>query len=673
MSDLPVRKMVLYKHGVGFFQREGEVEGQQAELTFRQDAINDILKSLAVFDRSGGQVMGIHYQTPMDRDKRLEDSSIRLSDAASLLDMLRDLRGREVTLTLRENEVTGKVIGIDNLPSATGVTSKSSEAVVISFVEAKDSVLVSILESATKQVHVYPLADVRSVKILDQRAEHDLSYFLETSLSDEVRLNVTLQLSEGTHDLVLYYVAPSPTWRVSYRVVADSDDSGSGGTALIQAWGLFDNRLDEDLEDVHVTLVAGQPISFIYDLYTSFIPERKVVKDQPRVAPGPIQYQAQERARGPRLKAIDSGRLGEAAPASVTASGYFTAPDTGNYVMSRSESLRQSAQSAATGEEVGEFFQYEITTSVTVKRGESALVPIISTDVKYERELLYNRAKLPDHPVAALRFENSTNLTLEEGPVTLVEDDDYKGEAVIPFTRADNDVYLAYAVELGVKVTELLKTVATMAHLHFHEGNFIVQEYHTTTTTFTLENTTGRDLVITVEANKKLHHELVDTPDPDSETASEQRWKIPVSAHSTEEFTRSERRMNRRISEIRQMTYKQLQEFFEQNWLDKHAYESLSSILRGFEQIQQANEELTQVDPRREEIYKRQTQLRENLIAMGTQGEEGQFRSRLLHQLESSEDQLLELDTRQTELEQFINDTEAAVEEMIQAVSAAKG
>src|SRR6185503_12427633 len=80
MAQLAVREMVLYKHGVGFFVREGDVSGESTALTFRQEEINDVLKSLAVFDRGGGQILGIHYQTPMDKAARLASSSIRLSD-----------------------------------------------------------------------------------------------------------------------------------------------------------------------------------------------------------------------------------------------------------------------------------------------------------------------------------------------------------------------------------------------------------------------------------------------------------------------------------------------------------------------------------------------------------------------------------------------------------------
>src|SRR5258708_26347388 len=121
MSTLPVREMILYKHGVGFCVREGTVGGEDVELTFRQDEINDVLKSLAVFDRAGGQVLGIHYQTPMDKAARLANSSIRLSDNASIRDLLRDLRGRRASLTFETTPgtletVAGRVIGLDEPP-----------------------------------------------------------------------------------------------------------------------------------------------------------------------------------------------------------------------------------------------------------------------------------------------------------------------------------------------------------------------------------------------------------------------------------------------------------------------------------------------------------------------------------------------------------------------------
>ena len=206
MTQLPVRQIVLYKHGVGFFTREGKLSGNNLGLTFKHGDINDILKSLVVVDRAGGQIRGIHYQTPLNPEDRLANTSIHLRDDNSLPDLIRDLRGRQVTIRLggdnRSAEMaTGRIIGLtdNNQPEARSV---------------------SIL-TTNNSVRVLSLDSIKEIKINDELAEHDLTYFLDTIMSEEQRRTITVRMSEGDHDLVIHYVAPSPTWRVSYRVVAD--------------------------------------------------------------------------------------------------------------------------------------------------------------------------------------------------------------------------------------------------------------------------------------------------------------------------------------------------------------------------------------------------------------------------------------------------------------------
>ena len=63
-NNLPIRRLTLYKHGVGFVEREGQLAEGELQLVFRQSEVNDALKSLLVLDRQGGQVRGIHYETP---------------------------------------------------------------------------------------------------------------------------------------------------------------------------------------------------------------------------------------------------------------------------------------------------------------------------------------------------------------------------------------------------------------------------------------------------------------------------------------------------------------------------------------------------------------------------------------------------------------------------------
>ena len=281
MSHLPIKRMTLYKHGVGFFERRATLSTEKVELDFRVEEMNDILKSLTAIDWGGGQVLGIDYATPQSREERLAGCSIRLDDDRSLQDLLVGLRGRRVTLQLDQGETaTGMLLGVDEAPERQPLA----------------TALVSLLRDETEQVGVVTLARVQGVEILDERGARDLRFFLQTALSQEAFRSVTIRLTPGDHDLSVSYIAPAPTWRVSYRLVAEPEEAkegrGAAGKALLQGWGIFDNRLEEDLEGISLSLVAGMPISFIYDLYTPFTPERPVIEEEGRVAAGPVAFGA---------------------------------------------------------------------------------------------------------------------------------------------------------------------------------------------------------------------------------------------------------------------------------------------------------------------------------------------------------------------------------------------
>src|SRR5262245_42629082 len=120
MPDLPIRRMILYKHGVGYFERRGNISGAAQRLSFPREAMDDVLKSLVALDLGAGQVHGVDFETPEDRDAQIARGSIHLSDDRSLLDLLRDLRGRPVRLWLEEErEESRKGFGLGSGRRAT--------------------------------------------------------------------------------------------------------------------------------------------------------------------------------------------------------------------------------------------------------------------------------------------------------------------------------------------------------------------------------------------------------------------------------------------------------------------------------------------------------------------------------------------------------------------------
>ncbi len=63
-ADVPLRRVVLYRNGVGYFERSGPIDDERIEFRVRREQLGDFLSSLAVVARGGGGVRGVAFATP---------------------------------------------------------------------------------------------------------------------------------------------------------------------------------------------------------------------------------------------------------------------------------------------------------------------------------------------------------------------------------------------------------------------------------------------------------------------------------------------------------------------------------------------------------------------------------------------------------------------------------
>ena len=62
VGQLPIAQVVLFSSGVGYFQREGTVEGNtRVDLSFPVQDINDLLKSMVVRDLDGALALEVAH------------------------------------------------------------------------------------------------------------------------------------------------------------------------------------------------------------------------------------------------------------------------------------------------------------------------------------------------------------------------------------------------------------------------------------------------------------------------------------------------------------------------------------------------------------------------------------------------------------------------------------
>lgn len=669
MPELPIRRMIVYKHGVGYFERRGTLHGTALRLSFPREAMDDILKSLVALDLGAGHVLGIDFETPEDRATQVARGSIHLSDNHSLLDLLRDLRGRRVRLRLDEElREPRKGFGLGGrrpegsdtpdapppaIPEVPSEIRDGIEGFVIGIdIEDTEQLrypLIALYQSPQRRVRMVAIRDIKRLEILDDQAAEDLDYFLRAAQSEEDRRAATLRLSEGEHDLLVGYIAPAPAWRVSYRMLvetASNEQAPPTSTLLLQGWGLFDNQLDEDLDAVELTLVAGMPVSFRYRLYEPHTPERPLVADEERTVAAPIAF----------------GSLGLAADAAQEEMAPMMRPapqPAGRGGRLHAATAQRSTLAVSVGEERGSLFQYRVAHPISVARGQSAMVPIVAQQLTCRRELLYNSQKLPRNPVASLRMRNDTGLTLERGPVTVIAEGDYAGEAVLPFTLAGSDLILPYAVEMGVTIQEEQRSERRTDTIAVRENYLLIQEWEIQQTTYRISSTLNTPVDILIEQALLPNYTLTDTALPTEQAQGLARWSVHCTPGVETTFSIRQRHEISRREQIRGLGLKQLREFMRRRYLDEPTFQALETVLALYDQITTNEHRIAEIGGERKAIFEQQRQIQGILAPLGREGDEGALRARYVATLGDLEDRLTTL----TNEDQYLRDENRRLEE----------
>jgi signal transduction histidine kinase len=696
MSQLPIRKLTLYKQGIGYFERQGPVTGTTISLVVPRENINDTLKSLNIVDRSGGQILGVDYETPADKETVLNELSIKLNERSSMVDLLQSLRGSHVTLRLEaEQNVTGRLIGVE-----TSLAPSVHTATVL----LQD-------DNLPGDIRVYPIGKLQGISLQDERAVTDVSFFLDVSQTEQTRATITIRLLEGNHDLEIGYLAPSPTWRVSYQLVSDSLNQ-----ARLIGWGIFDNRLDEDLEDVSLTLISGRPISFEYDLYESYVPSRPQVSDDPMafesISNNPLVAESlatisheirtplnsiigfanilEKGMDGPlnenqkqHLKVITQSSqhllelindLLEMSKLREGGRGHIDYSATFRY---RSGPLGDLKVSSAyfmpmlIGNAEPEFLTYTVETPVSVRRKQSAMVPIVDHPVSYQEVCVYNGDKMPNHPLRVWRLQNTTGKALEQGPVTLVKTGQYLGEGLVRFTGVGDELHLPYALEFGIVVSEETKSGPSgILEVKFDSKKHraIVSRYSITEYIYTLTSHVERETIVYIERRDPNWGNYFEMPEPDLAVAGHTRWPVTVLANKDASFTIKTRTIQDREEEITSWKTNFVNDLRAAGLLDTVVYNKFESYWAELQRQVETHDQSNALQAEYKQLLSRQQQLRENLGALGNSKRETDIRNRILDDLETSENRRRELETEIATLNEQVKQLQLTQQKLIDEI-----
>lgn len=265
-SSLELDRVVLYRNGIGYFERRGEVRGDALVIKVRKDQVNDLLKSLTVVDRKSGQAVSVSM--PLDPQAWANAALATLSPGqGSLAQVLDALRGTAVVLGTTQGRLRGRIVLVEEIVGEPDPTpAPSSDRVAPPQAGTRDF-KVSLLNG--KQLQVVRLSKVRSVTLQDGDLALQFHRALDATAGEGMFEQVAVEIrlaGANAHDLVVSYVVAAPMWKPTYRVVLP--DVGEKAQGLLQAWAVVDNTSGEDWTKVSMSLTSGAPIAFRYDLHT---------------------------------------------------------------------------------------------------------------------------------------------------------------------------------------------------------------------------------------------------------------------------------------------------------------------------------------------------------------------------------------------------------------------
>ncbi|MBX3406259.1 MAG: hypothetical protein KF869_05790 [Phycisphaeraceae bacterium] len=551
-DQVPIRKIVLYRSGVGYFERSGVIDGNaEVQLRFNAEQINDILKSMVLLDLGGGRIDTVSYASKEPLARRLASFGVNIANNPSIPELLGQLRGAPVSVLVAGAQVQGTVLGVEDRQLPAAPNQPASRALVLNLVTG----------TGLKSIAI---SDISSLDILDKELAAELTKALATLAEYRADRTKTVDLrfaGQGSRRVVVGYVHEMPVWKTSYRLVIPEEQprarggeggAGSRGEVMIQGWAIVENTTDQDWDNVTMALVSGRPVSFQMDLYEPLYTFRPMVP-VPTI-PGVMPRSYAGGIEAPRDKAtVQSGGApgrppAAAAPApegaarrmrAAVAEAAADADVSGMYAgIASSEMLDYAAAAQAQAGEVGEVFQYQLDMPVSIERQRSAMIPILSATIPGRRVSIFSMADGSEHPMRGVEIVNDSNLQLLPGPISVSDGSSYAGDAQIGHVGQGDKRLLAYSVDLDVRVQTRHDHQSNITKLRIVNGLFEQTIQSRQTVTYTIRNgDEKRARTLYIEHPRDDNWKLVTPAKPDDQTQTHLRFVADVGAGKTQDFT----------------------------------------------------------------------------------------------------------------------------------------
>lgn len=614
-ADLSLERVMLSTGGVGYFEWEARVDGNaQLTLDVPLDQVDDVLKSLVVFDDKGGvggiELPGLEPVSQLFRDLPFGPEALE-----SPVALLNALQGSQVIAT-GSRTLTGRLLKVEpevtQLPGEGGITTRHR--------------ITLATESGLQQLI---LEDAQSVKFADPalQAQVDKALAALSVAHARDRRSLTINANgQGSRTVRVAYVVSAPLWKTSYRLTLPADLEAT--QSRLQGWAVVENMSGQDWKDVELTLVSGSPVTFRQALYASYYVDRQEVPVEvvgrilPNVDTGASAYAAAtdaedgDRARRDYGRALSGGAVGGAppmpAPAPIMAAEAAPEP----YAPQMAGGSTEVASTEALTQVV-----FKLGQPVTVGSGRSLSVPIIDRDVPAERLALYQPGVHQRHPLAAVRLKNDGQTGLPPGILTIYERSEsasysYTGDARLAALPAGEERMVSYALDQKVRIDRADSSDSTLQSGVIERGVFRTTSVEQRVITYKIAGPAREARKMILEIPKLSGYTLVEPREGIEET--DLYWRVParLAAGKTIEIKVVAQRQAVEAYGIANMSDGQIGYYAVNNALDSKARAAFARIAELKRSLAQEEARAESQAGKLEDLTEEQARLRANLDAV---------------------------------------------------------
>jgi hypothetical protein len=116
------------------------------------------------------------------------------------------------------------------------------------------------------ELRTFELNPATSVRLADRDLNEEVGKYMNlvgSSRAADIRSMTLTATGSGEREIFVSYISEVPVWKSTYRILMPEK---VGEKALLQGWGVVDNTIGEDWNDVQLSLVAGAPQSFVQNI-----------------------------------------------------------------------------------------------------------------------------------------------------------------------------------------------------------------------------------------------------------------------------------------------------------------------------------------------------------------------------------------------------------------------